>query len=473
MIMTSKIKILIGILIVGISLIGGWLVLNQKQAPIEEFCTSNVLENCYGKKVKVVGTFEALKGCNAGIIVSPEKGETIFLPEFTGKCEVIKQYEGKKVELVGTIEKHVCPPATQCWGKMVIKSIDSIKILEAQTKIIKEVTITTDKTEYEEEETVKIILRNNLSKSIWYLNGHKLCSDINKGYRIYQFLAEEWIDVTPPMDCPAIEEAGLPIFKELSSNDSVVFTWDLKILDKVKGSIEAPPGKYKFLMFYKEDEKTEKLKEVYSNEFAIKERREASDEYKIYLSSRQFIPEPGISDTLKSILRNTSFKRIHVLLQFYHIPNKDERSELSNLNVTLCSYVHNNAYFASIPTKYLTDIYNLSFVRWIGEILPEDKISRYIRNGTIGDWAINPNGTVNLIVEFFKDVSLDDAERIIERYGGVTNSRIRSINALVVTIPQDAIHELANEDCVQWIEGVPPPPIAEPYDITDITEAEK
>ncbi|HDN82895.1 MAG TPA: hypothetical protein ENG50_00875 [Candidatus Altiarchaeales archaeon] len=107
-------------------------------------------------------------------------------------------------------------------------------------------------------------------------------------------------------------------------------------------------------------------------------------------------------------------------------------------------------------------------MRWIGEILPEDKISRYIRNGTIGDWAINPDGTVNLIVEFFKDVSLDDAELIIEHYDGVTKSRVRSINALVVTIPQDAIYELANEDSVQWIEEVPPQPIAEPYDITEV-----
>ena len=112
------------------------------------------------------------------------------------------------------------------------------------------------------------------------------------------------------------------------------------------------------------------------------------EKYKIYLRSRQFIPEPGISDTLKSMLANTSYKRMHVILQFYHIPNNEERSELSNLNVTLCGYVPNNAYFASIPTKYLTDIYNLSFVRWIGEILPEDKISRYIRNGTIGDLSL-------------------------------------------------------------------------------------
>ncbi|MCD6550476.1 hypothetical protein J7K24_02950 [bacterium] len=166
--MNLKIKILIGVLIIGILLISGWWIWrSQKQASIEEFCTSSVLEDCYGKKVKVIGTFEALsKGCNGGIIVSSEREETIFLPEFTGKCEAIKQYENKKVELVGTIEKHVCPPATQCWGKMVIKSIDSIKVLENQTKPTKEIIITTDKTEYKLGECVKIEIRNEGKKTV-------------------------------------------------------------------------------------------------------------------------------------------------------------------------------------------------------------------------------------------------------------------------------------------------------------------
>jgi len=78
----SKIKILIKILVVEILLISEWWILrNQKQASTEKFCTINILEDCYGKKVKVVGTFEVLsKGCNAGIVVSPEKGETISTP---------------------------------------------------------------------------------------------------------------------------------------------------------------------------------------------------------------------------------------------------------------------------------------------------------------------------------------------------------------------------------------------------------
>jgi len=356
-------------------------------------------------------------------------------------------------------------------------------ILLWKSKFVPNVVVFTDKTEYEQGEKIKVTIENNLNQNIWYYGTEEYAAlyscleDYHYALKVQKLAKSKgiWNDVKAHYNCCFMKcYVKAPELKELKPKEKIFGEWNQKVSNS-KAGIDvklAEHGKYRFVFIYYLSNNNYP-NYVYSNEFTIKEKGEASAEYKIYLSSRQFIPEPGISDTLRSMLVNTSSKRIHVLLQFYHIPNNDERYELSNLNVTLCSYVHNNAYFASIPTKYLTDIYNLSFVRWIGEILPEDKISRYIRNGTIGDWAINPNGTVNLIVEFFKDVSLDDAERIIERYDGVTNSRVRSINALVVTIPQDAIHELANEDSVQWIEEVTPPPIAEPYDITDITEVEK
>ena len=196
---------------------------------------------------------------------------------------------------------------------------------------------------------------------------------------------------------------------------------------------------------------------------------QSSEEYKIFLKSRQFVPTPGVSPSVETKITTSSLERVHVLMQFQHIPNATERKALEEAGVELLAYVHNNAWFVSMPSSgvAIEEVTSYS-VRWIGEILPEDKISPYIQENNFGDWAINPNGTVNLIVEFFRDVSLDDAEQIVESHGGMTNSRIRSINALVVTIPPDAIPELANEDSVQWIEEVPPPPIEEPYDIAEV-----
>ena len=262
--MDLKGKILVGVLIIGILLIGGWWVWNTQ---IENRCNSDSdckfwnSCGCASKQNLLCLLFELFKP-----EVAWEYHPCRSCGCLNGKCTswdiIFKEAQKtKNIELCYEIRDIDC----KNYCLMAVENLIRTK---------ERVTLSTDKTEYTKGETIKIILRNNLDKSIWYLNGHELCSDRNKGYKIYQFLAEKWVDVTPPADCSAVEGAGLPIFKELSPNDSVVFTWDSKIFDKVKGSTEAPPGKYKFLMFYKEDEKAEELKEVYSNEFTISAGRE-------------------------------------------------------------------------------------------------------------------------------------------------------------------------------------------------------
>ena len=98
-------------------------------------------------------------------------------------------------------------------------------------------------------------------------------------------------------------------------------------------------------------------------------------------------------------------------------------------------------------------------MRWIGEILPEDKMSSIIQENRIPSKAINPDGTVNLTIMFFKDVSLDDAVQIISKHGGIVQSRVPITNDLVVIVPTEKISAIANEDSVQWIDIVPGSPI--------------
>lgn len=136
----------------------------------------------------------------------------------------------------------------------------------------KEVTITTDKEEYKQGETVKITVKNNFDNSIWYLNGHSGCSDKNKSYTTYRLVNGTWKDVSPHVMCIQIVGAGLPIYKELTPSASTEFIWDQKIWSAVNGTLQAPDGKYKISVKYKESKEVEDLKEVYSNEFTIKEK---------------------------------------------------------------------------------------------------------------------------------------------------------------------------------------------------------
>ena len=415
-----------------------------------------------------------------------------------------------------------------CQGPQHACKCANRKCEKVKEELAEEVTITTDKTEYELGESASVIIKNNFSEEIFI------------SYPIIErIINDNYIPLKGSVVWPGCGVTGGLIYLTLEPSEAVKHQWDQKekwcstdFSDRNVYLKEVLSGKYrvkseiiKRIKSEEEDPCNVSGKPsgefVYSNEFTIKEKsaldarcsekvkdlsgvgnvncsvmsfgyeydllnkkcaavsikgcsmktpfktlkecqevcekKEVDDTYKIYMKSRQFIPEIGISNTLKSTIATTSSERMHVLLQFYSIPGNEERSELSDLNVTLCGYIHNNAYFTSIPTIRLEEILNLSFIRSIEHILPEDKLSPYIRDGKIGDWAINEDETVSLTIQFYKDVSLDNAEQMIESYEGTVNGRAESIKALVVAVSQDTIMELAKEDSVHWIEQVSPP----------------
>jgi len=187
---------------------------------------------------------------------------------------------------------------------------------------------------------------------------------------------------------------------------------------------------------------------------------QSSEEYKIFLKSRQFVTTPGVSSSVETKITTSSLERVHVLMQFQHTPNATERKALEEAGVKLLAYVPNNAWFVSMPSSGVAIEKVTSYsVRWIGEILPEDKISPIIRENRIPPEAVNPDGTVNLSIMFFKDVSLDDASQVISKHGGIVQGMAPITNALVVTVPIEKISAIANEDSVQWIDIVQGPPI--------------
>jgi len=71
----------------------------------------------------------------------------------------------------------------------------------------------------------------------------------------------------------------------------------------------------------------------------------------ILLKSRKFIPSEGISSILIGKIKSKAPKKSYVILQFEHIPTKEEKKELEREGVKLLSYILNKAWFASIPSE--------------------------------------------------------------------------------------------------------------------------
>jgi PGF-pre-PGF domain-containing protein len=176
---------------------------------------------------------------------------------------------------------------------------------------------------------------------------------------------------------------------------------------------------------------------------------------KILLRSREFRPTGKIISAKSVSLVEEGRK--HILLQLKKIPNAKERRKLEKKGIKLLSYIPNKAWVASIPADRLTVTAEVENVEGVAELVKEDKISRRVKDGEFGEWAFNPDGTVKIVVQFQKDISLDDAEDTIDYYGGVVNKRVNPLNGLVASISEDKIPELAEEDIVLWIDQIPIP----------------
>jgi hypothetical protein len=136
-----------------------------------------------------------------------------------------------------------------------------------------------------------------------------------------------------------------------------------------------------------------------------------------------------------------------------------ERRELEALDIRLLDYLPNFAWFASLPAtpELLTQLEALPFHRASIEIEPEDKLSPCLRQG-VGEWARNPDGTVNVIIHLFRDVPLSEGYPLIALYGGQVSKELPLLQALQAVIPEERIPTLAQELKVQWLDQVPPPP---------------
>ncbi len=285
-IMDSKVKILVGVLVVGILLISGWWILSNQMIGV---CSNDTPQFC-DRSCKT--DQECKFACGCGCISRDEKCSSNAVCKIgvchtcrcvNGKCEswfnVFKRaLDTKDVALCGEIKPISCKD--MCYKILAIdtKNItlcDKISnVYERATcrDVIKQeqVTITTDKTEYEQGEKINIIVKNNIHDKIfhcgagdlsgWRWNLKKKENGIWKEIDGREFFPTVW---TPPL-------------RELAPNETFSVTVKKEVIEKT-----ISPGTYKigFKFFLTLDQSLEDVREncwerepniIYSNEFTIK-----------------------------------------------------------------------------------------------------------------------------------------------------------------------------------------------------------
>jgi len=200
---------------------------------------------------------------------------------------------------------------------------------EQQEIILEQVTITTDKTEYEQEEKIGTVLVNNLDKTISYRDwsnawnecggsSFKLGKKENGEYNFFQ------IGLT---EC-------LKLSVELQAGSTMIYSLDPKKLEGIPSN-RLDKGTYKWEFSYViENDNKEKITEggiIYSNEFTIKEGNEIADCKLQNIRESDKFEGSVLLDAMKKSLTD----KITLYLYFNHELNNNEINQIEKLGIII------------------------------------------------------------------------------------------------------------------------------------------
>lgn len=180
--------------------------------------------------------------------------------------------------------------------------------------------------------------------------------------------------------------------------------------------------------------------------------RRADD--RIRLKSREFTPAPGVDTALQSVAPGPR----HGLIQLHRIPTGPERKALREAGVVLLTYIPDRAFLALLPAD-VNPVLRLGAVRYVGPLMPDDKIERRILSEGVNPFARNRDGTLRLSVLFFEDVDPRRASELVNKYGGRVTEVAAAARLIRAHVPARALRALLAEDAVQWVEDVFEPKI--------------
>jgi len=136
----------------------------------------------------------------------------------------------------------------------------------------KDASLMTSKTEYAKGETVKMTMYNISKNAIWFMEGISNCN--TRPYKIYKLVSGQWSEVSGyPTICVGQAEEQIPFYTKSFPGSPVNLQWDQKLWDYPRQTYDADEGTYRIIMKYGRSSDGSGQRDLYSNEFMIKEKQ--------------------------------------------------------------------------------------------------------------------------------------------------------------------------------------------------------
>ena len=145
-------------------------------------------------------------------------------------------------------------------------------------------------------------------------------------------------------------------------------------------------------------------------------------------------------------------------VQFYETPTQDIQDSFKNNDLLLIDYIPHQTYLFYFPETTSIQFLADSGVRAIIPVEGRFKLSSNLRNGIIGDWAIDGDNILMTLVHH-KNVN---TSYVINELATLQITLIRQYDdatELELSIPYNCLEVLSNLPFVKWVDVTYPPPV--------------
>ncbi len=178
--------------------------------------------------------------------------------------------------------------------------------------------------------------------------------------------------------------------------------------------------------------------------------------FQVHLTTRSIHPPENTSEWLSS---HNSDESHATIIQFYNHPSSADHISLAARGIHLQTYLGGGAWSTYLTEGYNADALTSSTIRWIGDLLADDKQSVRVIDREVPVWAEYTSSREIVAVRFMRPLSVADAEKLLLDYGFEPGAYIELLHTFYVAGPYESIATLASLPEVLWI-CYPGPPLS-------------
>ncbi len=145
-------------------------------------------------------------------------------------------------------------------------------------------------------------------------------------------------------------------------------------------------------------------------------------------------------------------------IQFYETPPQSIQDSFKNNNLQLIEYIPNKAYLFYFPNTTSISYLKESGVRSITPVNGDYKLESNLRNGFIGDWAIEGNNIL-VTLQYHNYVTAEFVINDLATKQISVKQHYRGSKNIDLSIPNNCLEELSNLAYVKWVEIISAPPV--------------